>query len=49
VSARLDEFEGRLETHMRDIGVPELGGDELKQLGFDVALGPAEWLAEKTT
>jgi hypothetical protein len=49
VSARLDEFEGRLETYMRDAGVPELSEDELKQLGLDVALDPAEWLAEQTT
>ena len=49
VSARLDEFEGRLETHMRDVGVPELSEDELKRLGLDVALDPAEWLAEQTT
>jgi hypothetical protein len=49
VSARLDEFEGRLEKYMRDVGVPELSEDELKQLGLDVALDPAEWLAEQTT
>ena len=49
VSARLDEFAGRLETYMRDVGVPELSEDELKRLGLDVALDPAEWLAEQTT
>ena len=49
VSARLDEFEGRLETYMRDVGVPELSEDQLKQLGLDVSLDPAEWLAEQTT
>jgi hypothetical protein len=49
VSAKLDEFEGRLETYMRDVGVPELSEDELKQLGLDVALDPAEWLTEQTT
>jgi hypothetical protein len=49
VSARLDEFEGRLETYMREVGVPELSEDELKQLGLDVSLDPAEWLAEQTT
>ena len=48
VSARLDEFEGRLETYMRDVGVPELSEKELKQLGLDVALDPAEWLAQQT-
>jgi hypothetical protein len=49
LSARLDEFEARLETYMRDVGVPDLSEDELKQLGLDVALDPADWLAEHTT
>jgi hypothetical protein len=31
VSARLDEFEGRLETYMRDVGVPELSEDKHSQ------------------
>ena len=48
VSAKLDEFEGRLRTYMRDVGVPELSEDELKQLGLDVALDAAEWLADQT-
>jgi hypothetical protein len=28
VSTRLDEFEGRLETYMWDVGVPELSEDD---------------------
>jgi hypothetical protein len=49
VSAKLDEFEERLEAYMRDdLGVVELSDEELKQLGLDVALDPAEWLAQQT-
>ena len=48
VSARLDEFEARLETYMRDVGVPELSEDELQKLGLDVAVDPAQWLAQQT-
>jgi hypothetical protein len=47
VSAQLDEFEERLEAYMRDdLGVVDLSEEELKQLGLDVALDPAEWLAQ---
>jgi hypothetical protein len=41
VSAKLDEFEERLEAYMRDdLGVVVLSEEELKQLGLNVALGP---------
>src|SRR5207247_957282 len=44
VSAKLDEFEERLAVYMRDdLGVVDLSEEELKQLGLDVALDPAEW------
>ena len=49
VSVRLDEFEERLQAYMQDIGIVELSDEELKRLGLDVALDPAEWLAEQQT
>ena len=47
VQARLDEFEERLDAHLRDLGVADLSEDELIDLGLLKPPSPEPWFESK--
>lgn len=47
VQARLDEFEERLDAHLRDLGVADLSEDELNDLGLLKPPSPEAWFESK--